>query len=151
MRLDWLTRRHVYPSIPLGTGIWDLQPPTQNPVATSSRRPCPEVGCNSHPKAAAQGLQGRRNPSSARPCHPLGAGSPCAKLLVSRAALHLLPTHLLFFGWYPQKEMFFSWKKWLHLFTYGGERERNRQSFPPHHPYRAAGLWPLEMCVWTQQ
>lgn len=26
------------------------------------------------------------------------------------------PTYLLFFGWYPQKEMFFNWKKWLHLF-----------------------------------
>lgn len=25
-------------------------------------------------------------------------------------------SYLLFFGWYPQKEMFFNWKKWLHLF-----------------------------------
>lgn len=36
--------------------------------------------------------------------------------------LSCLPcTHLLFFGWYPQKEMFFSWKKWLHLFPYRNE------------------------------
>lgn len=35
---------------------------------------------------------------------------------------HVCPcTHLLFFGWYPQKEMFFSWKKWLHLFPYRSE------------------------------
>lgn len=34
-------------------------------------------------------------------------------------------THLLFFGWYPQKEMFFSWKKWLHLFPYRSE-ERSK-------------------------
>lgn len=43
--------------------------------------------------------------------------SLCAGLMVLRAVPHLLPTHLLFFGWYPQNEMFFSWKKWLHLFT----------------------------------
>lgn len=36
------------------------------------------------------------------------------------------PTYLLFFGWYPQKEMFFSWKKWLHLFPY--RRHERRQS-----------------------
>lgn len=34
------------------------------------------------------------------------------------------PTYLLFFGWYPQKEMFFSWKKWLHLFPYKEGREK---------------------------
>lgn len=34
------------------------------------------------------------------------------------ALLFASPTYLLFFGWYPQKEMFFSWKKWLHLFPY---------------------------------
>lgn len=39
-----------------------------------------------------------------------------------------LPTYLLFFGWYPQKEMFFNWKKWLHLFPYGREkRSRGHQ------------------------
>lgn len=45
-----------------------------------------------------------------------------------RAALHFFVTHLLFFGWYPQKEMFFSWKKWLHLFTWGREKERGELS-----------------------
>lgn len=64
--------------------------------------------------------------------------SLCAKLLASRAAPHLT-THLLFFGWYPQKEMFFSWKKWLHLFTWG---ERNELSkLPSLLPCGAAGLW----------
>lgn len=66
-------------------------------------------------------------PSQPQSCCPQGAGrqqSLRAKLLVLRAAPHLLITHLLFFGWYPQKEMFFSWKKWLHLFTWGRERER---------------------------
>jgi len=72
------------------------------------------------PKAAAQAFQGKRSPSRPQPCHPQGGGrqrSLCAKLLALRATSRLLTTHLLFFGWYPQKEMFFSWKKWLHLFT----------------------------------
>lgn len=29
---------------------------------------------------------------------------------------------MLFFGWYPQKETFFNWKKWLHLFPYRKEK-----------------------------
>lgn len=35
-----------------------------------------------------------------------------------------LGSYLLFFGWYPQKEMFFNWKKWLHLFPYRREKRR---------------------------
>lgn len=42
--------------------------------------------------------------------------------LTPRSLSH--PTYLLFFGWYPQKEMFFNWKKWLHLFPYRKERRR---------------------------
>lgn len=34
--------------------------------------------------------------------------------------------YLLFFGWYPQKEIFFSWKKWLHLFPYRREKRGMR-------------------------
>ena len=37
------------------------------------------------------------------------------------------PTYLLFFGWYPQKEMFFNWKKWLHLFPYRREKRSRGQ------------------------
>lgn len=64
-------------------------------------------------------------PFQCQPCCPRGAGrqqSLCAKLLALRAAPRCPTTYLLFFGWYPQKEMFFSWKKWLHLFTWGTER-----------------------------
>lgn len=43
----------------------------------------------------------------------------------SGALLSASPTYLLFFGWYPQKEMFFSWKKWLHLFPYRRDK-RNK-------------------------
>lgn len=62
----------------------------------------------------------KASPSQPQLCCPRGAGrqkSLHAELLVLRTAPLLLNTHLLFFGWYPQKEMFFSWKKWLQLFT----------------------------------
>lgn len=39
-----------------------------------------------------------------------------------------LGSYLLFFGWYPQKEMFFNWKKWLHLFPYRREKRRGWSS-----------------------
>lgn len=49
------------------------------------------------------------------------------------------PTHLLFFGWYPQKEMFFNWKKWLHLFPYRREKRREWSPACRGHRWRSGG------------
>lgn len=53
-----------------------------------------------------------------------------ASTLSQHARLHPFPlwSYLLFFGWYPQKEMFFNWKKWLHLFPYRREKRRGWSS-----------------------
>lgn len=53
-----------------------------------------------------------------------------AGTLSQHACLRPVPlrSYLLFFGWYPQKEMFFNWKKWLHLFPYRREKRRGWSS-----------------------
>lgn len=131
-----------------GSGTCMPSPPPQNPVATSSHGPCSELGLIPiqllllH-KATVLGSRGKGSPQdqdAGKP--PLPLPSPAApreqegseaSLLPLRATLHCLTTHLLFFGWYPQKEMFFSWKKWLHLFTWGRER-RTIKAFLPTAP-----------------
>lgn len=71
---------------------------------------------------------------SSLPVGGLGAWTPLGTFVAPHPATvapdsqpHLSlfhPTYLLFFGWYPQKEMFFNWKKWLHLFPYRRKRRR---------------------------
>lgn len=88
-------------------------------------------GCETHPKAAPRmklWLTGEGEPS----------GWGCWRQEGSEASVHQgtescpapPATHLLFFGWYPQKEMFFSWKKWLHLFTWGKQRKNLSTRLP---------------------
>lgn len=79
-------------------------------------------------------LQGGSSPSGRdRGSGPWGACQArgwTASTLSQHARLHPFPlwSYLLFFGWYPQKEMFFNWKKWLHLFPYRREKRRGWSS-----------------------